>query len=77
MLEYSSWKNKTIRARIAEDFQELYSNLIRPQFRCSKLKERIELKFMVTLQFSCGQSIQQLNNRSTQTIFFLISLILL
>ena len=28
--------------------------------------ERIQLKFIVTLQFSCSESIQQLNNRSTQ-----------
>ena len=32
--------------------------------------ERIQLKFIVTLHFSCSKSIQQLNNRSTQIIFF-------
>ena len=58
-------------ARIAEGFPELYSNLFRPQLRSSKLKEKIKLKFTVTLQFSSSESIRQLNNRSTQILFFL------
>ena len=88
MLEYSSGNPKAIRAQsrwslrrcwawIAEGFPELYANLFRPQFRCSKLKERIQLKFIVILQFSCSESIQQLNNRSTQIFFSLNSFILL
>ena len=65
------------RARIVEGFPEQYYNLFRQHFCCSKLKERIQLKFIVALQFSCSESVQQLNNRSTQIIFFLNSLILL
>ena len=73
MLEYSSEKPKANRefwARIAEGFPEPYCNLFRPQFRCPKLKERIQITFIVTLQFSCNELIQQLNNRSTQIILF-------
>ena len=55
--------------------KNLYPPCKRPQFRCSKHKERIQLKF-ITLQFSCSESIQQLNNRSTQINFLLNSLIL-
>ena len=44
-------------------------NYLDPNFAVQNSK-RTQSKFRVTLQFSCSESIQKLNNRSTQIIFF-------